>query len=270
MPGSESLFSRCDLWPWKVRQRRAKKTEFLTVDRICALTKISIFGNSTCVISIVRATTLRIVVETNDPSWNGTGGAIWSMSEVNLAILCSCLPTIRYLVAQVLPCLGLRTQATKYLGLPYMSSKQSRKSERRSAFMMRSKSRKSVVGNDARLRASLKTIGGSSADGPTRPEPTARPTDLMETQWGIDHEKPGLYYHSNQISAWVSANRGEKSPTKGAQSDDAESLKHLVDRRASDKDLNQQIIITTTTTVQEGRAEVSPNKAAASSPGRAL
>lgn len=188
------------------------------------------------------------------------------MSEVNLAILCSCLPTIRYLVAQVLPCLGLRTQATKYLGLPYMTSKHSRKSERKSVFMMRSKSRKSVVsGNDGRLRASLKTIGGSSADGPTRPEPTiARPTDFMERQWGIDHEKPGLYYHSNQISAWVSANNhDETSPTgKGAQSgDDSESLKHLVDRRASDKDLNQQIIITTTTTVQEGRAEASPKKA---------
>lgn len=191
------------------------------------------------------------------------------MSEVNLAILCSCLPTIRYLVAQVMPCLGLRTHATKYLGLPYMSSKHSRKSERRSVFMMRSKSRKSVVGNDAKIRGSLKTIGGSSADGPTRPEPVARPTDLMETQWGIDHEKPGLYYHSNQISAWVSANNhGERSPTKGAQSDDTESLKHLVDRRASDKDLNQQIIITTTTTVKEGRAEVSQK--ASSSPGRAL
>lgn len=224
-------------------------------------------GNSTCVISIVRATTLRIVVETNDPSWNGSDGAVWSMSEVNLAILCSCLPTIRYLVAQILPCLGLRTQATKYLGLPYISSKHSKKSERRSVFMMRSKSRKSVGGNDAKMRGSLKTIGGSSADGPSRPEPIARPTDLMETQWGIDHEKPGLYYHSNQISAWVSANHGERSPTKGAQSDDTESMKHLVDRRASDKDLNQQILITTTTTVQEGRAEPSPKP---SSPGRAL
>ncbi|KAJ4417854.1 hypothetical protein N0V82_005911 [Gnomoniopsis sp. IMI 355080] len=221
-------------------------------------------GLFTCVISIVRATTLRVVVETNDPSWNGSDGAIWSMLEVNLAILCSCLPTIRYLVAQILPCLGLRTQASKYLGLPYMTSKQSRKSERRSAFMMRS--RKSQAG-DARLKGSNRTIGGSS-DAPSRPEPTARPTDLMDTRWGIDHEKPGLYYHSNQISAWVSASgHGENSPTKaGEQSDDAESMKQLVDRRASDRDLNQQILITTTTTVKEMRAEVSPK----ASPGQAL
>ncbi|KAJ4388062.1 hypothetical protein N0V93_008667 [Gnomoniopsis smithogilvyi] len=222
-------------------------------------------GLFTCVISIVRATTLRVVVETTDPSWYGSDGAIWSMSEVNLAILCSCLPTIRYLVAQILPCLGLRTQATKYLGLPYMSSKQSRKSERKSAFMMRS--RKSQAGDDARLRGSNKTIGGSS-DSPMRPEPTARPLDLMDTRWGIDHEKPGLYYHSNQISAWVSANHGEKSPTKsGAQSDDTESMRQLVDRRASDKDLSQQILITTTTTIKEGRAEVSPK---GPPPGQAL
>lgn len=219
--------------------------------------------HSTCVISIVRATTLRVVVETDDPSWYGSDGAIWSMIEVNLAILCSCLPTIRYLIAQLLPCLGLRTtQASKYLGLPYLSSKRSRKS---SGFMMRS--RKSGAGDDGRLKVSNKTIGGSS-DTPSRPEPSAKPADIMDTRWGIDHEKPGLYYHSNQISAWVSSNPGERSPTKsGAQSDDAESMRQLVDRRASDKDLNQQILITTTTTVKEGRAGDSPES---SSPGRAL
>lgn len=187
------------------------------------------------------------------------------MLEVNLAILCSCLPTIRYLVAQLLPCLGLRTQATKYLGLPYLTSKQSRKSERRSAFMMRS--RKSQAGDDARLRGSNKSIGDSSVN-PTRPEPTARSTDLMDTRWGIDHEKPGLYYHSNQISAWVSTSHGDKSPTKsGSHSEDTESVRQLVDRTASDKDLNQQILITTTTTVKEGRAEIPPQ---VSQPGRAL
>ncbi|KAF3763828.1 hypothetical protein M406DRAFT_230348, partial [Cryphonectria parasitica EP155] len=60
-------------------------------------------GLFTCVISIVRVTTLHYVIATNDPSWFSTQGATWSMVEVNCAILCSCLPTIRYLLAQMFP-----------------------------------------------------------------------------------------------------------------------------------------------------------------------
>lgn len=224
---------------------------------------------STCVISIVRATTLYMVVDLDDPSWFGTDGATWSMVEVNLAILCSCLPTIRFLVAKLVPCLGLRTQGSKYLGAQYLgaqlSSKSRSKSRRMSGFMMRS--RKSQARDAANFNGSNKTIGGSSS-GPTRPEPSAKSKDIMDTQWGIDHEKPGLYYHSNQISAWVSASPGESSPTKSKrQSEDAGSERQLVERRTSDRDLSQQIMITTTTTVQEGRADYPPT---VSSPGRAL
>lgn len=225
-------------------------------------------GHSTCVISIVRATTLYLVVDLNDASWFGTDGAIWSMVEVNLAILCSSLPTIRYFVAKLLPCLGLRTQGSKYLGAPYMgaqlSSKSHSKSHRMSQFVMRS--RKSQAADDANFKGSNKTIGGSS-DGPTMPEPSAKSMDIMDTRWGIDHDKPGLYYHSNHISAWVSASPGESSPTRSKRaSEDAESARQLVEHRVSDRDLGQQIMITTTI-VQEGRAEHSSEP---TSPGAAL
>jgi hypothetical protein len=47
--------------------------------------------------------TLRDAVESQDPPWDNVGAAIWSVIELNCAIICASLPTLRPLVATVVP-----------------------------------------------------------------------------------------------------------------------------------------------------------------------
>lgn len=51
--------------------------------------------------------TLKSAVESTDPSWENIGAAIWSSIELNVAIIASCLPTLRPLLAKLLPGAGL-------------------------------------------------------------------------------------------------------------------------------------------------------------------
>lgn len=111
-------------------------------------------------------------------------------------------------------------------------------------------------------RAMNQTIGGT--DDPdavmvqTFQEPPPMSNDL-ETRWGIDFEKPGIYYHSNQISAWIGACPGENqlSPTESRPKsmDDGGDEQDLVRDRSSEADLGQHILITKETVVKEGRAD---------------
>lgn len=186
------------------------------------------------------------------------------MVEVNLAILCSCLPTIRFVLAALFPCLGLTTERSRYVvgdgvGSGTKGSKGSKK--RGSTFMMRSARKSSGMLGFA---GSTKTIGGSTMTGGTGRERSQGPADdLYATRWGLDYEKGGTY-HSNHISAWVSTSQEVSSPTSSKpkrKSMDDESQKRLVDRRESDRDM--AILVTRTTLIEEGRTPASPKAAVA-------
>lgn len=79
----------------------------------------------------------------------------------------------------------------------------------------------------------------------------------LDPRWdgGVDVEKPGLYYHSNQISAWISASPdagGASTPGGRRRSEGEESdVQRLVYNRASDRDLGQHILVTKETLVVE-------------------
>lgn len=175
------------------------------------------------------------------------------MVEVNCAILCSCLPTIRYLVALIFPCLGLRTQASRYgpVSTPGGSGTRSRKTLR-GGFILRSWKHKQPLGSED-PPASDSTAG--EASGPGMPEGRHEPVDMLETRWGIDVEKNGLYYHSNQISAWVSANPDSGSGTNPRQRSEDERSERRVGHAVSDRDIGRHILITKSTIVQEGRVD---------------
>lgn len=59
--------------------------------------------NSTCVVSILRLQSLYVVSHTDDISWNNPLAAIWSSTELNVGIICSCLPTIKGWVTKIFP-----------------------------------------------------------------------------------------------------------------------------------------------------------------------
>lgn len=51
--------------------------------------------NSVCIVSIVRVPTLRAASQAKDPTWDNVAAALWTLAELNAAILCSSLPTLR-------------------------------------------------------------------------------------------------------------------------------------------------------------------------------
>lgn len=56
--------------------------------------------------------TLREAVNSDDPPWDGAGAAIWSIIELNCAIICASLPTLRPLLAKVVP--GMSSNHNNY------------------------------------------------------------------------------------------------------------------------------------------------------------
>ncbi|EWZ77612.1 hypothetical protein FOXG_21453 [Fusarium oxysporum f. sp. lycopersici 4287] len=60
-------------------------------------------GFFTCAISIYRIRTLETAASTKDPNWDNVDAAIWSFLEVTLALITSCLPTLRPLFSKLMP-----------------------------------------------------------------------------------------------------------------------------------------------------------------------
>ena len=54
--------------------------------------------SSVCIVSIIRLPTLRAASMATDPTWNNVSAALWTLTELNVAILCSSLPVLRPLV----------------------------------------------------------------------------------------------------------------------------------------------------------------------------
>ncbi|KAL1869136.1 hypothetical protein Daus18300_005672 [Diaporthe australafricana] len=217
------------------------------------LVMVFCLGFFTCIISIVRATKLQAVVSAGDPSYYGAPGAIWSMVELNCAILCACLPTIRHLIGNMLPCLGLRTvrEASGY----YIKNRTAG-SRRRSVFALRSRKQKgaqmpsgfSKVSKGSGTSDAVMTGSGKHDGGNIE----------LDTTWVNDLENDGALYHSNNISAWVSTQE-PKSPVRAKirHSEDKRersgSESRLIGTGVSNEQLRTNILVTRDVTVEEGR-----------------
>lgn len=59
--------------------------------------------SSTCIISILRLQSLYVVSVSPDITWDNPLPAIWSSSEVNVGIICSCLPTLKGGIVRIFP-----------------------------------------------------------------------------------------------------------------------------------------------------------------------
>ncbi|KAF2659433.1 hypothetical protein K491DRAFT_675652 [Lophiostoma macrostomum CBS 122681] len=60
-------------------------------------------GFFTCIISLVRISTLHKGINTHDPFWDNAPAAYWSVVELNCGILCACFPTLRPLISKIIP-----------------------------------------------------------------------------------------------------------------------------------------------------------------------
>jgi hypothetical protein len=71
------------------------------------------FASSACILSILRLHTLKVAVETTDPTWDDRAAAIWQILELNTRNVCSCLPTLRPLVTRIVTKLGTVNTGTR-------------------------------------------------------------------------------------------------------------------------------------------------------------
>lgn len=67
------------------------------------LSFILCLGLFTCIISIVRLSTLDAAATSADTTWDNTGAALWSYLELTVAIMAACLPTLRPFVNRFFP-----------------------------------------------------------------------------------------------------------------------------------------------------------------------
>jgi hypothetical protein len=68
-----------------------------------ALTFVFCLGGITCVVSLMRLQSLYAVSVSEDISWDNPMAALWSNLEVNIGIICSCLPTLKTCVMRIFP-----------------------------------------------------------------------------------------------------------------------------------------------------------------------
>jgi hypothetical protein len=58
---------------------------------------------SVCIISVIRLPALHLAATTSDPTWNNIGIANWSCIELNAAITCASLSTLKPLISRIFP-----------------------------------------------------------------------------------------------------------------------------------------------------------------------
>jgi hypothetical protein len=71
--------------------------------RATALVQFQLTMPSTCIISILRLQSIYVVSISPDITWENPLAAIWSSSECNFGIICSCLPTLKGCVTRFYP-----------------------------------------------------------------------------------------------------------------------------------------------------------------------
>lgn len=88
LPAEDSTI--CDFWSWVFVSGQ--------VILLPSLITSTYTLNSVCIVSIIRLPTLRAASMAADPTWNNVSAALWTLTELNVAILCSSLPVLRPLV----------------------------------------------------------------------------------------------------------------------------------------------------------------------------
>ncbi|KAK4543354.1 hypothetical protein LTR36_005713 [Oleoguttula mirabilis] len=68
-----------------------------------ALMVVFALGGFTCVVSILRLESIYALTTGTDANYNGGQAALWSSLEVNVGIVCSCLPTLKTLATRYFP-----------------------------------------------------------------------------------------------------------------------------------------------------------------------
>lgn len=73
-------------------------------------------GGVTCIVSLLRLQSLYAVSVSEDISWDNPMAALWSNLEVNIGILCACLPTLKTCIVRFFPRIFSSNRGTSSAG----------------------------------------------------------------------------------------------------------------------------------------------------------
>ncbi|KAH8906271.1 hypothetical protein BR93DRAFT_928871 [Coniochaeta sp. PMI_546] len=68
-------------------------------------------GTFVTVVSIIRLQALVTFAKSSDPTWDNFPVSLWSTVEINVGIMCTCMPTLRLLLTRVFPVLSGGTRS---------------------------------------------------------------------------------------------------------------------------------------------------------------
>ncbi|KAI7209928.1 hypothetical protein KC333_g8498 [Hortaea werneckii] len=91
-----------------------------------ALMVVFALGGFTCIISVLRLVSVYAVTNTDDPTYNNGRTALWSALEINIAIICSCIPTLKSMATRFFPRIfstQAQSEGTPPYGQSYMSGR---------------------------------------------------------------------------------------------------------------------------------------------------
>jgi len=77
-----------------------------------------VFEISVVITSILRLHSLYVVSRATDITWYNVGAATWSAVEVNVGIICACLPTLRPLIGRIFPSILASSHVISHTGGP--------------------------------------------------------------------------------------------------------------------------------------------------------
>ncbi|KAM0329437.1 hypothetical protein ACHAQA_004745 [Verticillium albo-atrum] len=164
-------------------------------------------GTFVTVVSILRLQTLVAFAKTHNPTWDQYEVAKWSTIEINVGIICACMPALRLILVRLFPrIIGSTRQGTSDMARYYIKSGSNTGNGKRRNFGTESHVRGATQDRDAESTSTEvpeSTPGGimctkgfnvdfhdetqlvpmRSLESPTKPSPTKIKAEMSVTRW---------------------------------------------------------------------------------------
>ncbi|KAK9424080.1 hypothetical protein SUNI508_03568 [Seiridium unicorne] len=99
-----------DIWMLAIPLSQLRKLQLHWKKKV-GVALMFIVGAFVTVVSILRLQSLVIFADTENPSWDYLGVSNWSVVEINVGIICACMPSLRVILVRIFPYLGGTTRA---------------------------------------------------------------------------------------------------------------------------------------------------------------
>ncbi|GKT43042.1 satratoxin biosynthesis SC1 cluster protein 4 [Colletotrichum spaethianum] len=149
-------------------------------------------GTFVTVVSILRLQSLVQFAKSQNPTWDQFDVATWSTVEINVGIICACMPSIRVILVSFFPkIMGSTRNGTSNAAKYYIQSSGNGRSRNR------------TLGNEAKIKTMDRESGSSSGS----------PNGIMYTkEYAVDYHDETSLVHMRELEAGSSKTGRSGSP----------------------------------------------------------